>query len=565
MLRAALILFSSLVLGIHGAGIFHPTLLIIAASLSVTLAYDLIRNGTRSTTDHVYLITGLGLLVGIQLLMLFPLPSLLHGWMSADQRAAWLHLNEFYPASAYLSANRAGTLRFSLLLITALAGGCLASRLPVSQRRPVLYALLAITTVTATAGFVSQHIIPQGKDLWWMFPVTNGKTAGCFVSRNHFGGYIAIFVPIIIGVVAQMLATRKTRLLPLALACLFVLSLALFKSHSRGAWIAALTTLPVALMLGGRKGGWRTFVGLALILILITGGLTLSKNELDEQRADSLATIHNSFSGQARANTWRDSLSIIKDHPVAGVGTEGFRMVMPRYRTDTYRKHFKHAENEYVQLLTDGGFLGLIAAVLIGIPVIRNLRAGDDPLLRTAALGALSVAAVHACFDFAPHNALYSLVLAIITGLAWRTPDHAGKPSSHPWAAMAITLSAVILVTISAMHGRRVMIADSDHHIRTASAEELLQNLAWAPTSWQSWYYLGRQYLSDRTDTNDALGIECVERAAECNPNSYEIWTALYHIHLNAGNPKAASAAREQAMALRDWLNLPPVPEDKLQ
>ena len=107
------------------------------------------------------------------------------------------------------------------------------------------------------------------------------------------------------------------------------------------------------------------------------------------------------------------------------------------------------------------------------------------------------------------------------------------------------------------------MYGDSDRAIRDASVEELFEHLSQSPTSWQMWYEVGRQLLQDRHAANDKTGIACIERAIRCNPNSYQLWQGLYHAYMANGDFQNASRARTEAMSLREWLNIPPVPTEK--
>lgn len=65
--------------------------------------------------------------------------------------------------------------------------------------------------------------------------------------------------------------------------------------------------------------------------------------------------------GSVRSRYWDEALRIFRDHPVIGVGAEGYGTVRPRYRRDTLQ--VRHAHGFAVQTLADLGLVGMLLAL----------------------------------------------------------------------------------------------------------------------------------------------------------------------------------------------------------
>jgi O-antigen ligase len=129
----------------------------------------------------------------------------------------------------------------------------------------------------------------------------------------------------------------------------------------------------------------------------------------------------------SRMDIWRDTLTVIYDHPL-GVGLGNYENVFQVYnRSLTLDKTVTHAHNDYLQVLTETGWVGFFALLgsfftFLGkrarrIKKIDNRR---DPLRFFLAVGAFSgliSISVHSLFDFnlqIPANSVYFVVLMAI-------------------------------------------------------------------------------------------------------------------------------------------------------
>ena len=143
----------------------------------------------------------------------------------------------------------------------------------------------------------------------------------------------------------------------------------------------------------------------------------------------------------SRLSIWRDSLPIIKDHPL-GIGLRNYEKVFPVYNISNLSdKLVDHAHNDYLQLLIETGWIGFIALMTgffafmwKSLSRIKRLEPQKDPMRFFLAAGAFSgliSLACHSFFDFnlqIPANCVYFVTLmAILCSCAWRSTDYADR------------------------------------------------------------------------------------------------------------------------------------------
>jgi len=469
-----------------------------------------------------------------------------------------------------ISRNRVGTLRIALLAVAAFLAASLSSSLKPRHRLLLLYALSVLGVLIAIAGFIGQWVRPQGDTLWWFIKVPRNlpSPVGGFVNRNHHGGYLAMLAPVALGTAMGCYSRRRWLAGVLyLLACLVMVGGAVF-TLSRGAIIACAVGMPVALVMAAipLRPRHTAAVG-ALILIAVIGTACLPAEET-ETAHERLSTLRNPLqteSARYRLNAWRDCLRIWRAYPLIGAGANAFRMVYPQHRTTSASDFMTHPENEYAQLVSETGLAGIALCVLVVIALSRyRIPAHDqDWGIRIATAGAIGVALTHAVFDFAPHAPLYTITLAAILGLclAPPVPEHAPTllRGQTPWTGIVAVATTLLLMTLH----RDLQNLDYLPYIERATPDAVARTLAQAPTSWQSWYYLGRHACATGKEHDAHLGERCLTQATTYDPNNYRLWLVLGQLRLSQDKTDGARDAFDRAKSLRSWLNVPALPPQR--
>jgi O-antigen ligase len=139
----------------------------------------------------------------------------------------------------------------------------------------------------------------------------------------------------------------------------------------------------------------------------------------------------------SRATMWRDTITMIRNHPWVGVGLGAYETVYPTYADSMNQTAVDYAHNDYLQILSDGGAVGGIIALWFIVVISRAISRGtksQDPLLAGLALASAAgifAILVHSLSDShlqIPSHALLFLVLSAVASrigardlLQWRT------------------------------------------------------------------------------------------------------------------------------------------------
>jgi len=574
MVTLAFLLFLVAALAFLGAGVFPWVLhgaAIAAAAGSLALG---LRDRARTSVSYCGVVGAA--LVGFVLLTAIPLPRFLDGLAGSHRSAhnemarnaidkaqeVGLVASSGQSQSFCLSRNKAGALQMALLLITGFCAGAMASRMTGLSRKRCLAGLVVAGTLIAALGFAGQWLWKQDKTIWWLFAVPHGHPVGCFVNRNHFGGFVAMLCPAAVALAVDALERRRWINIVFWVACFCVMSFAVVMSLSRGAWISysvAMTAISAWLLWRRRlmAGG---VASVAVAVVLVTAWI-FRGSELSE-RVESLEDPMSASSAQMRISTWNDTLDIFGDYPVIGSGANSLRAVFPQYRTASTTPQFRYAENEYVQVAAEGGMVGLLLSGFFLVCVLRAGRRsapqdGRFSPLSMAAAGAAIVAAVHAGVDFALRVPLYYVVLCLLVGLAIRGENRNEQEARRGSVFCGFRpIAATIIVLILYIPGWRVYRMDESDYLAKANADELCRAMTWSPSSWQVWYNLGLRAVEKGSPEAIRFGEECISRAAGYDPNNYRVWKELARLRLFLGDRRGAREAYIHVRMLRSWVRI---------
>ena len=124
-----------------------------------------------------------------------------------------------------------------------------------------------------------------------------------------------------------------------------------------------------------------------------------------------------------RTHIWSVTLDVIKNNLPFGTGLGGFSDAYTKFDTTNGIERVEQAHNDYLQILTDAGIIGLIIAAFFAFRLFKTgLQNAKTPNVfrRGVAIGALAGCfgiLVHSFFDFplrTSSNALFFLTLAAL-------------------------------------------------------------------------------------------------------------------------------------------------------
>jgi len=224
------------------------------------------------------------------------------------------------------------------------------------------------------------------------FSIVSAVT-GTFVNRNYFAGYLLMVIPLGVGYIfyrefshGGRTLTWRRRLSSIDGKTYFlvfgviVMTLGLLFTASRMGIISLLLSFSlVALLFRNPQSGQRfsktpvLILGLALLWAAWIG--------LDAV-IDRFLDVSDNF--EIRWEMWANTFQIIKDFPLFGSGLGTFTYVFPPYRSIHLEGIASHAENDFLQLVSEVGVIGagvLLVPFLLLLPRafagIRNLSFED--------------------------------------------------------------------------------------------------------------------------------------------------------------------------------------------
>jgi len=269
----------------------------------------------------------------------------------------------------------------------------------------------------------------------------NYKPYGFMTNRNLFGSAQAFLLPFAI----YTFYAGKRSWKVMAGFAITVIVLSLLLSQTRSAWLSGISIFIVSLLLvlifvSSLRKKWMLSSLAAITVAAVVISLLIFSNKESElaksvtERAASL-TVNTTPQSAAEVNTserlkmWKKTLSMIKDHPLTGVGSGNWKVVIPSYglaNTVFAKGYFApdRVHNTYLQITSETGMPGAIfyfgmwiLIAVTGFIVIRKTNSIDKKILVILMLAGLSAVAVDSVFSFAVERIEHSVYMLLMAGI----------------------------------------------------------------------------------------------------------------------------------------------------
>lgn len=352
-----------------------------------------------------------------------------------------------------VSLDRYSTLRHGLLFLACLSVfyiGLLVFRAHRVQRRVVL-ALIALGVAEAFYGLI-QFLTGRRE----IFAGVHG--VGTYINRNHFAGLLEMILPLALAMAfyhvrsfrrdseaaASVPLSRRLQGSEWQKAAFFLfLGVAVFVaiifSYSRMGIVSALICLGTVAFLAITSSR-RYSLGVTVLFFMLAASLSLGAWVGLASLVERFAALEGELAieGVGRWAIWKDTVALIGQHPVWGVGLGVFELAVTSVQISYLNRFINYAHNDYLQLIAEVGFLG---AALLFVPVfwvlilaIRRVYQPGDRFGWATALGAaggILALLTHSLTDgnlYIPANALvFSLLLALGYSTAKNSSFAAGE------------------------------------------------------------------------------------------------------------------------------------------
>jgi hypothetical protein len=277
---------------------------------------------------------------------------------------------------------------------------------------------------------------------------------------------------------------------------------------------------------------------LALAGVALVGvGLAAVMPQEARARVLTLSGATTDQSGAFRLRIWRDTLRLAASSPFVGSGFGAYADAIPRFKTAAGDLRVEHPENEYLEVLAEGGVVGgVLAAALVLMVLRRGARAiREEPHrlprgLRAGALAGAVALLAHGGFDFnlhIPSNALLFVTLAaMLLGASVTESGEAGRAGPRPAALGALVLLALTTSTLLAVSAgwtdrgiapgalARASVAPADGLRRTALQADVASHIRRRPADAPAWLALA--WL--RAPSSRAEAVALARRSIQLDP-----------------------------------------------
>jgi len=284
--------------------------------------------------------------------------------------------------------------------------------------------LIAVSAILMGGFGVLQYFTSNGLFFWFYelpYSSTEHGATGSFSCRNHFAHFLTLGMAPLLGWIVlrfqqrtQCAANQVSS--PWAfdlLLCLglFLTVFAVLLSLSRGGALALAVASTLGLALYFRSGliSCSFLNGLVALAILVIAVLSFNGYERVASRLDdfSFGSIEKLDRHQGRRKIWAANLAATEQGSFFGAGAGSHREIYPVYLPESLNLEYTHAENGYLQIATECGYLGIgLLTLSLGAvacwcwQAIRQSLSVRQFVAAVAVASALLASVVHSLFDF---------------------------------------------------------------------------------------------------------------------------------------------------------------------
>lgn len=269
----------------------------------------------------------------------------------------------------------------------------------------------------------------------WRYPGAEGSQVfSFFPNRNQTSNFLAIGGVVAFGYAMEGLRGRKLLHLSGFLATALCLG-ALVMGFSRAGVFLYFAGIFIWFFFRLRQTCNSLFFKIGLPVVLLIFSFFISSHEGTVERVTDFISAPAEWDNEYRALLYQDTIQMIGDTPLTGVGVGNFAAVFPQYRelSRSYQRAV-HPESDVFWLAAEGG---LLAIIFLGVFLFayfkkcRNSGGGRSGAYRSIALTAVVLFVLHALVDVPGHRpgTVYFAILFAALALPRREAE---RPSFKP-------------------------------------------------------------------------------------------------------------------------------------
>jgi O-antigen ligase len=395
---------------------------------------------------------------------------------------------------------------------------------------------------------------------------TNNSMTVFFLNKNLNATCFNLVVFLLVADFFNIKANNTKKTNRYLLFGIFVLSLAIFLVNSRAALIGFFFSLIVLLLcLFKRIEKKKVFLLIMAIVLAIVVKLLLMYL-LVVLQPQNTTTLLSGASFAQRLIIWQGSLKTLLAVPWYGSGLYSFALIYPKFMLYADNSNHLYAHNDYLQILIELGYFGLILLLTMMVVVFSRLvgfikkRGSSDNLFEVVGLFcAMLAVAVHSLVSFC----FYFLPVILLIGIyLWRFNLLTNLEQRLIKIPQTIVIRCLFLIVIFLPLAVSARLLVANYYSRRAGLAfnssdyiKSLQNYKLANTFYQRDVYEMRQGL---------IFLILLQKASKQNSNEYLLTyqTSLQFLH-NAIKINSYNAMSYNILGLLYNLSPYPVASDK--
>ena len=313
------------------------------------------------------------------------------------------------------------------------------------------------------------HSLSLGNLPLW---VSLGQLNSTFKDPNSFAAILTAFIPVLLGMAFFFQAKLRFFSVGLIILSLLVFPLTGSRSGFLALGISLLSFLILFLISSEMKLRKKVTVASSflLILILLSGVVVFSFKDsiLSKRLGWSLDVLSAETSWnqlfKGRFELWKAAMLMIKQYPLSGVGVGAYVIELPNYLKllGLGFRFIDSAENYFVQVAAELGFIGLIIAFWLFYEVIKQIKrswkAGDDnltPKNRFILIGVISgITGIFTNFLFHTYIGSYEvqyffwLLIGLVFVGSKDGTQEVGKTETHKKPGLAFKIAGIVSIVV---------------------------------------------------------------------------------------------------------------------
>lgn len=252
-------------------------------------------------------------------------------------------------------------------------------------KKKILYILFSIGTLLVLFGFIQYFFYPDLRNLYYLgWDEHMYRLFSTFLDPNFSGAFFVLYFIFLAGFFIHQLEKRKKLATLIGIVFLFTL-LAIYLTYSRSA-LVMLFVSSIVFLVFIKKVRWV----LGLIIISAVFILLTSKTYLENTNLFRTASI------EARLDSARNAVQIIKDNIVIGVGFNTYRYAQIRYKftdeKDTLKNHAgAGTDNSFLFILATTGVIGLLSYSYLLFSILKRAYANYRATKKREIINTLSI------------------------------------------------------------------------------------------------------------------------------------------------------------------------------